>query len=113
MDEEQRKKNLKAMRQALKEARAQRKEDMRELGDRMYDEIYELHYSDPRTYTSNGLDDVMHLASNRKLLHEVRAENRYGEQSKGVLAIKEREEYQKRPSVRALKKTRDAGGRSM
>ena len=77
----------------------------------MYDEaVTKILRNEP---LSESRSDVIDLARSRNMLHEVRAENRYGEQSKGVLAIKEREEYQKRPSVRALKRSRDAGGRSM
>jgi len=106
MDEEKRKKTLAAMRAALKGARSERKLDKEHVADWIDYEIRSLRQHGGNT--SDGLNEAMHLASNRKMLHEIRVENRYGEETE-IMAVKEREEYKKRPSVRALKKQRSKG----
>ena len=105
---EQQKRNqlLDRMKTALREGREQRRSDRQDVGQRIDDEVVS-------SVTAGHCDDdalskAVQLAGTRNMLHEIRAENRYGEE-KGILAVKDKEPHEKRPSVRALKQHRIGG----
>lgn len=107
MEQAKKEEVLKAMRDALRKGRNTRNNDLAKTAHALDDELAFLRYAGMQT--SPELDNIMHTASNRKMLEPVRMEDRYGREHE-IMAPKERERYSKRPSTRAIRRARKNQG---
>ncbi len=120
MNERKRKENLKVMRQALKQARDRRWTALHDVTDAVglaiaNTDSYRTGRDSPEM---NELSRQLDNASARRMLvrdvvETLDTQGRLVSREASLAEVKEKEPYQKRPSVRALKKHRGFGGRSI
>jgi hypothetical protein len=102
---DEQKEKIQRMRAAIRKGRDERKQELEDVGFTVDFTTRELSRI-PRGQRVQEHATEMNYASGRGMLEKVKIENRYGEQSAELGVVKDREPYQKRPSVRAHKKSR-------
>ena len=110
MDEQERKRVLEVMRQALKQGRAQRREDMADERENLSEAIRDAKaWAHP--VDEQHLNRTLQRQKSRDMLAPAKLPGR--KKPVKLAAIKTKEKYRKRPSVRALKRSRANQGPSM
>ncbi len=107
MDKAEKEKALQRMRAALKEGREKRRND---LDKHREDVDHERALTQVSYNSADELNRALDQASDRNMLATVKLRMQSGEEKTVEIGhVKDREPYQKRPSTRALKKSRSLG----
>lgn len=98
--QQQRQQRLEVMRKALKEGRYQRKENLADQRERLYTAVQDAKFW-AHPIDEEHLNQTLDRSRSQNMLAKVRRPGQ--KEPVEILAIKEKERYEKRPSVRAMK----------